>query len=76
MMAAVTANQFTQSAMDQIWQRERDLMDYAFKASEGEKNRHVELLIADKQSAADALRAESANKSSRNELLAYMLFRK
>jgi len=49
MMAAVTANQFTQAALDQIWQRERDLMDYSFKASESEKDRHVNILLADKK---------------------------
>ena len=74
MIAAATANQFTQGTLDQIYQRERDLMDYAFKASESEKNRHLELLIADKQEAADALRTEQANKNSRNQLLAYALF--
>ena len=49
MMAAVTANQFTQAALDQIWQRERDLMDYAFKSSESEKDRNVNILLADKK---------------------------
>jgi len=49
MIAAATANQMTQATMDQIWQRERDLMDYAFKASESEKDRHVNILIADKK---------------------------
>jgi len=49
MVAAATANQMTQATMDQIWQRERDLMDFAFKASESEKDRHVNILIADKK---------------------------
>ena len=74
MLAATVSNQFTQANMDQLWQRERDLMDYAFKASESDKTRHLELLIADKQAAADALKTEQANKNSRNQLLAYALF--
>jgi len=74
MLAAAVSNQFTQANMDQLWQRERDLMDYAFKASESDKSRHLELLIADKQAAADALKTENANKNSRNQLLAYALF--
>ena len=75
MINAATVNAFTQTAMDQIWQRERDLMDYAFKGAEGEKNRHLELLIADKQSQNADLNRESSDKSSRNQLLAYWLFR-
>ena len=75
MVNATTVNAFTQTAMDQIWQRERDLMDYAFKGAEGEKNRHLELLIADKQSQNADLNRESSDKSSRNQLLAYWLFR-
>jgi hypothetical protein len=35
--------------MDQIWQRERDVMDYAFKANEDEKDRVLSVLLADKQ---------------------------
>ena len=48
MIAAATANQMTQATMDQIWQRERDLMDYAWKSSEAEADRHVSILLADK----------------------------
>ena len=49
LQAATAANAFTQSTLDQIWQRERDLMDYSFKASETSKDRALELVLADKQ---------------------------
>ena len=60
MIAAATANQMTQATMDQIWQRERDLMDYAWKSSEAEADRHVSILVADKAYAEySKVRAES-----------------
>ena len=46
---ATAANQFTQSTMDQVWQRERDLMDYAFRASDRDKDRALEIVLADKK---------------------------
>ena len=49
MTAAQTANAFTQSTLDQIWQRERDIMDYAYKASESSKQRSLDLVLADKK---------------------------
>jgi hypothetical protein len=49
MVAAATVNTFTKSTLDNIWQRERDLMDYAFKGSEAEKERMVSILLGEKQ---------------------------
>ena len=46
--AAVT-NEFTQGTIDAIWQRERDLMDFAFKGMETAKERGLQLLLADKK---------------------------
>ena len=36
---AAAANAFTSTTMDEVWQRERDLMDFAFTASESEQDR-------------------------------------
>lgn len=47
--AAKNANGITVAAMDQLWQRERDLMDYSFKAAESAKTRALELVLADKK---------------------------
>ena len=47
--AAQTANAFTQNTLDQIWQRERDIMDYAYQGSESSKTRDLDLVLADKK---------------------------
>ena len=47
--AALAANAFTQSTMDQLWQRERDIMDYVYKASESSKDRSLSIILADKK---------------------------
>ena len=49
MEAAKTANAFTGSALEQLWQRERDLMAFAFTSSESAIDREVQMLLADKQ---------------------------
>ena len=41
---ALQANGLTQKGLDEIWQRERDLMAYAFTAAENAQTRRVELL--------------------------------
>lgn len=48
MANARAANGFTQTALDAIWQRERDLMAYAFQSSESEAERNLQILLADK----------------------------
>tara|TARA_B100000497_G_scaffold42942_1_gene50034 strand:- start:30 stop:2285 length:2256 start_codon:yes stop_codon:yes gene_type:complete len=63
MVAAATVNTFTKSTLDNIWQRERDLMDYAFKGSEAEKERMVSILLGEKQIAA----YEKARKEARDD---------
>ena len=49
MEAAKTANAFTGAALEQLWQRERDLMAFAFTSSESALDREVQMLLADKQ---------------------------
>jgi len=49
MQQAQAANAFTQGTIDQIWQRERDLMDYAYKGAEASKTRALDILLADKK---------------------------
>ena len=46
---ALAVNTFTQATIDQIWQRERDLMDYAYKGAESSKDRTLDLVLADKK---------------------------
>ena len=44
---ALQANALTQKGLDEIWQRERDLMAYAFTSAENAEQRRVELLKAE-----------------------------
>ncbi len=54
LQAAQAANEMTARAMDQIWQKERDIMAYAFQASENYEQRSHDLLMADKSVEAEA----------------------
>jgi len=47
--AALAANAFTQSTLDTLWQRERDIMDYIYKANEAGKDRALSVVLADKK---------------------------
>ena len=64
MINAATVNTFTKATVDQIWQRERDLMDYAFKGSEQEKDRMVNIMLGEKEIAAYQSRLEQSIKSN------------
>ena len=63
MQQAQAANAFTQGALDQIWQRERDLMDYAYKGSEASKDRVLDIILADKKYAEYDKAREDAEKT-------------
>jgi len=52
MTNAKNANAMTQAAMDQIWQREKDLMAFSFQSFENQLERDNSLILADKQNAA------------------------
>lgn len=49
MFAAKSATEITMATLDQTWQRERDLMDYAFRSTEGAKDRALQIILGDKQ---------------------------
>ena len=46
---AKEANALTNKAVDELWQRERDFMDYVFTSTEDAKERALELILADKK---------------------------
>tara|TARA_R100000234_G_scaffold116990_1_gene94784 strand:+ start:537 stop:2564 length:2028 start_codon:yes stop_codon:yes gene_type:complete len=46
---AKVANALTTKAVDELWQRERDFMDYVFTSTEDSKERALELILADKK---------------------------
>lgn len=53
MQAAKTSNALTANAMDEIWQRERDLMSFSWQSTENARDRNTNLLLADKQISAE-----------------------
>ena len=66
---AMAANNFTQSTMDVIWQRERDIMDYAYRMSESSTDRALSVFLADKQVDLAEWESGQRSKDSRNEAL-------
>ena len=63
---AKDVNELTQKSLDEVWQRERDLMDMAFRGEEARMDRILSLLLADKdlQSARETIEyAESKAKT-------------
>ena len=60
---AKTINALTSTNLDQIWQRERDIMSYSFTASETAKDRALNILLADKDLAAyrEKMAADESN---------------
>jgi hypothetical protein len=46
---AATMNALTSKALDEVWQKERDIFAYAFTSTESDKDRAVELMLSDKR---------------------------
>jgi len=64
----MTANAMTQSTMDQIWQRERDVMSMAWKSHESNKDRANAIILAQMSAEAQkaALKAQERAANSRS----------
>ena len=67
--AALAANAFTQSTLDTLWQRERDIMDYVYKASEAGKDRALSVVLADKKYSEYATARADAEETAKWETL-------
>lgn len=74
MVAAKVANGFTQTNIDQIWQRERDIMAAALTAAEGDANRNVSLLLGDKEAQALSQAQKARDNASKWQLAANLIF--
>ena len=61
---AATMNGLTAGNLEQIWQRERDIMDYAYKSSASSKDRALSLILADKKYEEYAKAREDADETS------------
>ena len=62
-------NDMTQKALDDLWQRERDAMAYAFSASESAKDRNLAILLADKELDAVNTKINAAEDAAKTETL-------
>ena len=67
-------NGFTENAINQIWQRERDMMAYSFTASESLKERNLKILIADKNLENVREQLDAAEDSAKSEFWYRFLF--
>lgn len=74
MELARTENALTTKALDQIWQKERDTLAYAFTAIESEKDRAVELLLADKRTELTKWEAGQAESAAKTEAIVRLIF--
>lgn len=76
--AAKTANAFTASTLDQIWQRERDMMSMAWKSSESAGDRANNIILSqmsvDAQKAALALQAKAQEDQAKGGFFSKLLF--
>lgn len=66
--AAKVANGYTQNTVDQIWQRERDIMAAALTTAEGDANRNVSLMLGDKEAQALANAQRAADTAAKIRL--------
>jgi len=73
--AAMQTNQMTQTMVDTLWQRERDIMDYAFRQSENESDRALSVFLADKQVELAEWQTSQANKQADKEGKGYLVSR-
>jgi len=75
--AAATANGYTASVIDQVWQRERDMMAFAFTGADNEQERMTRLLLGDKDLAGVRLQMEAsaaaARKTTQGEIFGKVL---
>jgi hypothetical protein len=65
---AKTINGLTQNNLDQIWQRERDIMSAGLTISEGNANRNLSLLLADKEAEALSKAQNAADNAAKWQL--------
>ena len=71
---AKDVNGLTNKSIDYIWQRERDIMNFAFTSSENAMERSLRLLLGDKTLEAARLEADAVDGASSANLFARMFF--
>jgi len=67
-------NGLTENAINQIWQRERDMMAYAFTAGESLAERNLKIVVADKNLTSVRTQLDAAEDSAKSEFMYRFLF--
>ena len=70
--SAKSANMFTQQMLDTVWQRERDIMDYAFKQSESATDRALSVFLANESRELSEWETNQAAKQKDKEGIGYL----
>ena len=73
--SAKAANMMTQQALDTVWQRERDIMDYAFKQSESATDRALSVFLANESKSLSMWETQQEQKQSDKEGMGYLFGR-
>jgi len=71
---AKDVNGLTNKAIDEIWQRERDIMNFAFTGAENAKERTMNLLLGDKELAKVRMQLDEAQDNAFTENIFSLLF--
>ena len=66
---AKTTNGLTAKSIDEVWQRERDIMDMFFNSEESAKDRILSLTVADKEADAARMQLEYAEERDKTTTL-------
>ena len=71
---AKTINGLTAGNLDQVWQRERDIMSYSFAQAESKQDRALSILLADKDLAAYREKMAQESDDAKAAVLTRLLF--
>ena len=67
-------NGLTENAINQIWQRERDMMAYAFTAGESLAERNLKIVVADKDLSSVRTQIDAQEDAAKSEFMYRFLF--
>lgn len=70
---ARTMNAMTVKGMDELWQKERDIMAFAFTSNESEKDRAIDMLLGDKRDDLVKWQAGRAEEAARTAAIVKIL---
>jgi len=71
---AKNVNGLTNKAIDQIWQRERDLMSFAMQSSEAAMDRSLQIILGDKDLEAIRMKLDAEESAAKGSLFTRFLF--